>query len=76
MMIRQVRCRDGGDGVHAVPQDSGDFGSIWIPFLDAVLLLHRRQTTIRHNWPVRPLDVQPDVSILVRTDLFSTLFVV
>ena len=67
VMIPQVRRRDGGDGVHAVPQDSGNFGSIWLLILDAVLLLHRRQTAVRDDWPVCPPDVQPDVSILVRT---------
>jgi hypothetical protein len=66
MMIPQVRRCDGGDGVHTIPQDSGNFGSIWLLFLDAVLLLHRRQTAVRDDWPVRPPDVQPDVSILVR----------
>jgi hypothetical protein len=65
-MIPQVRRCDGGDGVHTIPQDSGNFGSIWLLFLDAVLLLHRRQTAVRDDWPVRPPDVQPDVSILVR----------
>ena len=65
-MIPQVRRRDGGDGVHTIPQDSGNFGSIWLLFLDAVLLLHRRQTAVRDDWSVRSPDVQPDVSILVR----------
>jgi len=74
MMTPQVRRRDGGDGVHAVPQDSGNSGSIWLLILDAVLLLHRRQTAVRDDWPVRPLDVQPDVSILVRTIPFSSTF--
>lgn len=71
MMIPQVRRRDGGDGVHALPQDSGNSGSIWLLILDAVLLLHRRQTAVRDDWPVRPPDVQPDVSILVRTIPFK-----
>jgi hypothetical protein len=70
-MIPQVRRRDGRDGVHAVPQDSGNSGSIWLLILDAVLLLHRRQTAVRDDWPVRPPDVQPDVSILVRTIPFK-----
>jgi hypothetical protein len=73
MTISQVRRRDGGDGVHAVPQDSGNFGSIWLLILDAVLLLHRGQTAVRDYWPVRPPDVQPHVSILVRT--IHSLFV-
>ena len=69
-MTPQVRRRDGGDGVHAVPQDSGCSGSIWLPLLDAVLLLHRRETAVRDDRPVRPPDVQPDVSILVRPPNF------
>lgn len=75
-MIPQVRRRDGGDGVHAVPQDSGNPGNIWLLILDAVFLLHRRQTAVRDDWPVRPPDVQPDVSILVRTIHFSSHFCV
>jgi hypothetical protein len=71
MMIPQVRRRDGGHGVHAVPQDSGNSGSIWLLILDAVLLLHRRETAVRDDWPVRPPDVQSDVSILVRTIPFK-----
>jgi hypothetical protein len=66
LMIPQVRRRDGGDGVHVVPQDSGHSGRIWLPLLDAVLLLHHRQAAVRDDWPVRPPDVQPDVSFLVR----------
>ena len=65
-MTPQVRRRDGGDGVHAVPQDSGHSGSIWLPLLDAVLLLHRRETAVCDDRPVRAPDVQSDVSILVR----------
>ena len=71
MMIPQAWRRDGGDGVHTVSQDSGDSGSIWIPVLDAVLLLHRRQTAVCHDRPVRPPDVQLDMSILVRPNSFS-----
>jgi hypothetical protein len=65
-MIPQVWRGDGGDGVHVVPQDSSHSGSIWLPLLDAVFLLHHRQTAVRDDWPVHPPDVQPDVSILVR----------
>jgi hypothetical protein len=65
--ISQVRCRDRGDRVHVVPQDPGRVGSVRVLLLDAVLLLHRRQTAIRDDWPVRPPDVQLDVSILVST---------
>jgi hypothetical protein len=71
MAIPQVWRRDGCDGVHAVPQDSGNPGNIWLLVLDAVLLLHRRQTAVRDDWPVRPPDVQPDVPILVRTIHFK-----
>lgn len=73
-MIPQVWRSDGGNGVHAIPQDSGDFINIWLLFFDAVLLLHRRQTAICDDWPVRPPDVQPDVLILVRTILLLLLF--
>jgi hypothetical protein len=74
MTIPQVRRGDGGDGIHAVPQDSGNFGSIWLLVLDAVLLLHRSQTAVRDDWPVRPPDVQPDVFIFVSTIHFSPHF--
>jgi hypothetical protein len=70
-MTPQVRRRDGGDGVHAVPQDSVRSGSIWLPLLDAVLLLHRRETAVRDDRPVRAPDVQSDVSILVRLSSIS-----
>jgi len=66
MTISQVRRRDGGDGVHAVPQDAGHPGSLRLLLLDAVLLLYRGQATVRDDRPVRPPDVQSHVSILVR----------
>ena len=62
----QVRRRDRGDRVHVVPQDAGRPGSVRVLLLDAVLLLHRRETAVRDDRPVRPPDVQPDVSVLVR----------
>lgn len=64
--LHQFRRCDGGDRVHVVPQDSGHSGSVWLLLLDAVLLLHRRKTAVRDDRPVRPPDVQPDMSILVR----------
>lgn len=62
----QVRRRDSGERVHVVPQDSGDSGSIRLLLFDAVLLLHRRQATVRDDRPVRSPDVQLDMFVLVR----------
>jgi hypothetical protein len=63
--LPQVWRRDCRVCVHFVPQDSGCSSRFRGLLLYAVLLLHRRQTAIRDDRPIRPPDVQPDMSVLV-----------